>query len=145
MAFNEHEQKLMRYLAGAAIPADTTRGLPAADDEVIFGRLLSKATSRAAHLSPLMASVDIAPGADDKALQAWSEELVSRWTPQDAGLLTRLLPLLLQAYYEDSRVQQVYQRRPGPPFPQGYDVIQGDWSLLDGVRDRPTLYRTETR
>jgi hypothetical protein len=27
------------------------------------------------------------------------------------------------------------------PFPKGYDLEQGDWSLLDPVRARPRLYR----
>ncbi|TNF81729.1 MAG: hypothetical protein EP301_12285 [Gammaproteobacteria bacterium] len=54
------------------------------------------------------------------------------------------VPLLLQACYEDSRVQSAYQRRPGAPFPEGYEVAQGDWSLLDDVRDRPPLYRSDS-
>ena len=28
-----------------------------------------------------------------------------------------------------------------PPFPKGYEVEQGDWSLLDPVRARPKMYR----
>jgi hypothetical protein len=28
-----------------------------------------------------------------------------------------------------------------PPFPQGFAVEQGNWSLLDPVRKRPKLYR----
>ena len=28
-----------------------------------------------------------------------------------------------------------------PPFPQGYDVPQGDWSLLDPVKRRPKFFR----
>jgi hypothetical protein len=30
---------------------------------------------------------------------------------------------------------------PRPPYPKGFAVEQGDWSLLDPVRARPTLYR----
>ena len=29
----------------------------------------------------------------------------------------------------------------GPPFSKGFEVEQGDWSLLDPVRARPKLYR----
>jgi hypothetical protein len=28
-----------------------------------------------------------------------------------------------------------------PPFPKGFEVDQGDWSLLDAVRGRAKLYR----
>ena len=30
---------------------------------------------------------------------------------------------------------------PRPLFPKGFEVEQGDWSLLDPVRARPKLYR----
>ena len=100
----------------------------------------------ASNLIPfLMASCDVEPGVDEMALKAWCDELVDRWAPAQSGLLSRLLPLILQAYYEDYRVQQIYQRRPGPPFPEGYEVTQGDWSLLDKVRDRPPVYREDLR
>jgi hypothetical protein len=32
---------------------------------------------------------------------------------------------------------------PRAPFPKGFEVEQGDWSLLDPVRARPKLYRRE--
>jgi hypothetical protein len=28
-----------------------------------------------------------------------------------------------------------------PPFPQGYVVEQGDWTLLEPVQRRPKVYR----
>ena len=46
------------------------------------------------------------------------------------------MPLLLQAYYQDSRVHEAYDRRPGAPFPEGYDLPEGGRSLLDTVRKR---------
>ena len=145
MSFNEHELKLMRHLAGAALPGDTNMDLPAADDELIFNRLLHKATPRATRLSQLIAACNVNADADETELKASCAELIDQWVPGGRDLLSRLLPLLLQAYYEDERVQQIYQRRPGPPFPEGYEVTQGDWSLLDEVRDRPPLYRREAR
>jgi hypothetical protein len=30
---------------------------------------------------------------------------------------------------------------PRPPFPEGFEIEQGDWSLLDPVRGHPKLYR----
>jgi hypothetical protein len=30
---------------------------------------------------------------------------------------------------------------PRPPFPLGFAVEDGDWSLLEAVRARPQLYR----
>jgi hypothetical protein len=31
-----------------------------------------------------------------------------------------------------------------PPFPKGFEVEQGDWSLLDPVRVRQPFYRRAT-
>jgi hypothetical protein len=30
---------------------------------------------------------------------------------------------------------------PRPPFPQGYEVPEGDWTLLDDVRRREPIWR----
>jgi hypothetical protein len=32
---------------------------------------------------------------------------------------------------------------PRPPFPKGHVVEQGDWSLLDAVRNRKPLWRDD--
>jgi len=144
--FTAFEIRVMRYLAGAAIPAADEKSLPGGDEEEIFKRLLTKAASRASRIKPLIESSlkDVdgeALDSDDAKLKAWCEHLVSHQPQAPNNPLSRLLPLILQAYYEDHRVQQAYQRRPGPPFPEGYEVSQGDWSLLDPVRDRQPFYR----
>jgi hypothetical protein len=55
--------------------------------------------------------------------------------------LTHLTRIVLQCYYRDDRVVRSLGMEPRPPFPKGFDVDQGDWSLLDPVRARPKLYR----
>jgi len=49
--------------------------------------------------------------------------------------------MVFRFYYQDSRVHEAYGRRRGPPFPQGYEIIEGDWSLLDPVIERMPFYR----
>ena len=49
--------------------------------------------------------------------------------------------LILSAYYRDDRVLLALGHEARAPFPKGYDVEQGDWSLLDPVRARPRMYR----
>lgn len=51
--------------------------------------------------------------------------------------------VILQCYYRDDRVLRSLGIEPRPPFPQGHVVEQGDWSLLDAVRDRPKLWRDD--
>ena len=51
--------------------------------------------------------------------------------------------VILGAYYRDDRVLSALGVEPRPPFPKGYTVEQGDWSLLDAVRNRPQLWRDD--
>ena len=53
-------------------------------------------------------------------------------------VLHRVIP---QCYHRDDRVMRAFGMEPRPPFPKGFEVEQGDWSLLDPVRARPKLYR----
>ena len=49
--------------------------------------------------------------------------------------------LTVQGYYRDDRVMLSLGMEPRPPHPDGYEVEQGDWSLLDPVRQRDEFYR----
>jgi len=49
--------------------------------------------------------------------------------------------VVAQCYYRDDRVMQSLGMELRPPFPKGFEVEQGDWSLLDPVRARPAFYR----
>jgi hypothetical protein len=55
-----------------------------------------------------------------------------------AATLTRVV---LQCYYRDDRVLRSLGLELRPPFPQGYALDQGDWSLLDPVKVRPSMWR----
>ena len=57
------------------------------------------------------------------------------------GALAYLTRIILQCYYRDDRVMRSLGMEPRPPYPKGFEVEQGDWSLLDPVRARPKLYR----
>jgi hypothetical protein len=146
--FSTEEKRLFRRILGAMIPALPDEGLPGADDEEIFGRLLEKAAGREERLRADLDDLVAGEGGVNQLLSLessdfadWFEGCTSRWPEESHPFFRRLAPLLAQAYYEDSRVQQAHGRRPGAPFPEGYVVIQGDWSLLDKVRGRSPLYR----
>ena len=54
----------------------------------------------------------------------------------------RLLSVyIVQAYYQDSRVLDSLGLPDRAPFPDGYAVAEGDWSLLDQVKTRRPFYR----
>ena len=49
--------------------------------------------------------------------------------------------LILQCCYRDDRIMRSLGMEVRPPFPDGYEVEAGDWSLLDPVRRRAPFYR----
>jgi hypothetical protein len=63
--------------------------------------------------------------------------VLSRGGPQVAALGRAVL----QCYYRDDRVIRSLGLEPRPPFPKGHTIMQGDWSLLDKVRERPRMWR----
>jgi hypothetical protein len=52
-----------------------------------------------------------------------------------------LVRIVLQCYYRDDRVLSALGQPVRAPFPEGYVVEEGDWSLLDPVKRRPKFYR----
>jgi len=145
-AFTADEHEFLRRLVGLMIPALPADNLPGADDDAIFASLLAKASTRTGQLQVDLHALAAGKGGldgllalDASAFAGWFEAEASRW--QSHALFRRLAPLLARAYYEDFRVQQAHGRRPGPPYPEGYTVPQGDWSLIDPVRSRPPIYR----
>lgn len=52
-----------------------------------------------------------------------------------------LVSLILQCCYRDDRIMRSLGMEVRPPFPDGYEVEAGDWSLLDPVRRRAPFYR----
>ena len=53
--------------------------------------------------------------------------------------------VILGAYYRDDRVLLALRQEARAPFPKGYTLEQGDWSLLDAVRNRPPLWRDDRK
>ncbi len=60
------------------------------------------------------------------------------------GAAATLVRVVLQCYYRDDRVLRSLGLELRAPFPQGYALEQGDWSLLDPVKARsPSLRRAQ--
>ena len=52
-----------------------------------------------------------------------------------------LVRVVLQCYYRDDRVLRSLGLELRAPFPKGYVLEQGDWSLLDPVKARAGTLR----
>ena len=117
-------------LVGAMIPASEEYSVPGAGDPEIFNDILKTAAA----LLPLLAAA-VEP------LDATRTDLVDAFGSAHADLFPALVGIVAQCYYRDDRVMASLDMEPRPPFPDGFDVEDGDWSLLDPVRKRAPMYR----
>jgi hypothetical protein len=60
---------------------------------------------------------------------------------KSGAAVATLTRVILQCYYRDDRVVRSLGLEPRPPYPKGHVLEEGDWSLLDPVRDRPPFWR----
>lgn len=136
------EVRDLRRLAGIMVPASTQHDVPGADDEIIFADILrSLGRDRDAVLKALALLRELAEGdfseLDAEKAEAAATKLLARHGPVVIGLGRAVL----QCYYRDDRVFRALGRELRAPFPRGHDVPQGDWSLLDIVKERPRMWR----
>jgi hypothetical protein len=132
----------LRTIAAMIIPASDEYNVPGADDAAVqadilatMGRDTNMVRAALDHLARLAGSR--LGELDTARREAIALEFrASGGTP--AATLTRVV---LQCYYRDDRVLRSLGLELRPPFPQGYTLEQGDWSLLDPVKKRPSSLR----
>jgi hypothetical protein len=137
-AFAETDLALLRRLAGRVIPASGAYSAPGADDDAIFATVVQALEHRAAAILAMLAKLDAASLASAPAAQV-DEEIRTLLGADPA--MGEVVAAVIQCYYLDDRVMRSLGLEPRSPFPQGFEVEQGDWSLLDPVRARPKIWR----
>ncbi len=140
---SETGQAILRALAGTIIPASEAHGVPGADDEAIFSDLMSSAGPTLQFIAEHLSELQSLAG-EQGFLEASSEARVAiaeqfRAAQPEAAAL--IVSLICQCYYRDPRVLESLGTPPRPPFPEGYAIDQGDWTLLAPVRARGPIYR----
>jgi hypothetical protein len=129
------ERALLREVCGALVPADAGLGMPGADDPAIQADISKSIGRDLPAIRAALASFASLTGRSDAALNAWYAS---------GGMPARLLGrLVLSAYYRDDRVLMALGHEARAPFPKGYVVEPGDWSLLDPVKQRPAFWRRD--
>jgi hypothetical protein len=141
-ALTVNEIRSLRCVAGMMVPASAAHGVPGADDDTIFADIVASIGRDAVLVRQALRWLDAFYGgvfADLDPLRRQSAAAALR----DAGgeNLTALTRVIVQCYYRDDRVMRSLGMEVRPPFPKGFEVEQGDWSLLDPVRARPPFYR----
>lgn len=132
----------LRALAGLMIPASAAHGVPGADDAAIFADMATTIGRDRAALAQTLDGVDAAAGGRLSDLgPADRAALVDRLRAAKPGDFAVVEAVVSRAYYRDDRVLRSLGIEARPPFPKGYAVEQGDWSLLDPVRARGPIHR----
>ncbi len=129
-------------IAGHMIPASVEFGMPAANDPAILADMVSIVDRDHAALVSVLADVDEAAGGQLCQMSREGQAaLLNRLRTERPGFFAVVENIVARAYYRDSRVLRSIGMDVRPPFPIGYEVEQGDWSLLDPVRQRGKIYR----
>ena len=138
--FDPEQTRTLRALVGRFIPASAEFGVPGADDEAIFADILVTLGPEAGPVAALLDALASGAGGDFPVLSAAERDAAYQARMGDPGLMAAITATML-CYYRDDRVMVSIGMEPRPPFPKGFEVEEGDWSLLDPVRARPRLWR----
>ncbi len=132
----------LRTVAGMIVPSSDEYKVPGADDAAVqadilqtLGRDTASVVAALDHLAKIAGK----PLADlDSARR---DAVANEFRATGGGAAATLVRVVLQCYYRDDRVLRSLGLELRAPFPQGYVLEQGDWSLLDPVKTRPPTLR----
>ncbi|HEY0184595.1 MAG TPA: hypothetical protein VGC09_17480 [Rhodopila sp.] len=136
------ETRSLRCVAGMMIPPSTAHQVPGADDGTIFTDIVASLGLDAALVRQALRRLDtLAGGVFADAGPARREAAAAALREDGGAPLLALTRVVAQCYYRDDRVMRSLDMEVRAPFPKGFEVEQGDWSLLDPVRSRAPFYR----
>jgi len=132
----------LRTVAAMMVPESAQYKVPGADDARIQADILAtlgRDTKRIAEALDHLGRLAGKPLADlDPARR---EAVAKEFRSTGGAAAAALTRVVLQCYYRDDRVVRSLGLELRPPFPKGYTLEQGDWSLLDPVKWRPSMWR----
>ena len=127
------------------VPASDEYKVPGADDPAIQADMLAtlgRDTAQVVQALDHLARLAGKPLAD---LDSARREAVAQEFRTSGGVaVATLIRVVLQCYYRDDRVLRSLGLELRAPFPKGYTLEQGDWSLLDPVKATPPSLRRAT-
>jgi hypothetical protein len=142
-SLSEAEIGALREIAGTMVPADAGLGVPGADDPAILADIVKSVGRDLPLVRKAIAEITAKSFASlDRDRR---EALINDMYASRAAPIMALGRVILGAYYRDDRVLLALRQEARAPFPKGYTLEQGDWSLLDAVRKRPPLWRDDRK
>jgi len=141
-ALSMDERRSLRCLVGLMIPASPEYRVPGADDDTIFADIVASLGRDAAAVKQAVQQLNTLAGGVFADLPPARQHAVAEHFRRTGGTAVHAVTrTTAQCYYRDDRVMQSLGMELRGPFPKGFDVEPGDWSLLDPVRTRPPFYR----
>ena len=129
--FSADELQTLRTIAGLIVPPSVAYEVPGADDEVVFADIAATAAGSREEVRRAAAYAQSLEG----PLAEHVEDL------QVNPDIVAFTAITLQCYYRDDRVMQSLGMEARAPFPKGFEVAQGDWSILESVQQRGKIWR----
>jgi hypothetical protein len=134
----------LRDIAGTMIPESPEHGVPGADDPAILDDIANSLGRDLALVREALAAIAAKSGSAFARMDRERREaLINDYYSSGGTAAASLGRMILGAYYRDDRVLLALKLEARPPFPKGYTLEQGDWSLLDAVRHRPPFWRDD--
>jgi hypothetical protein len=131
-------------IAGTMIPESSEHGVPGADDPAILDDIANSLGRDLPLVREALAAIAAKSGGAFAGMDRDRREaLINDYYASGGAAAASLGRVILGAYYRDDRVLLALGLEARAPFPKGYTLEQGDWSLLDAVRHRPPFWRDD--
>lgn len=134
----------LRIVAGTMVPADAALNMPGADDRAILDDVVGSMGRDLPLVREALAAIAAKSGGAFADMDREAREaLINEWYASGGVPAVALGRVIVGAYYRDDRVLLALGHEARAPFPKGYVLEQGDWSLLDVVRKRRPFWRDD--
>ena len=144
--FTNQEKRIFLALVDMIIPASEELNIPGASDTLIFKNIIANSAKNHQKILESLSALETL--AQEKENASFANLLIDQRVriikifretyPTEANMFENLTS---QCYYQDDRIMISLGMEPRPPYPEGFTVEQGDWSLLEPVRKREKFYR----
>jgi len=141
-ALSPSEQETLLCIVGCMIPPNANFDVPGAGDPDIFADILTSIGRDLPALREALDEIERRAGGRLAALPPDEQSrILAEFRADRPDLTGAVEAVTVRCYYRDDRVMRSIGMEARPPFPIGFTVPQGDWSLLDPVRARSKIYR----
>jgi hypothetical protein len=141
-ALSSAQRADLRTVAAMIIPASAEYAVPGADDAAIQADILKTMGGDTEVVRVALDHLARLAGKPLAELDPPRRDAVAKEFRASGGAAAAtLVRVVLQCYYRDDRVLRSLGLELRAPFPKGYELEQGDWSLLDPVKAKPPALR----